>query len=302
VRHLISVLLVTSLGCGAGAGIGDSCSLDEPCGSGGVCDLSDPEGAVCIEAEGDLDGDGLSNAEDFCNHEPGGQFDEDRDGFGDECDRCPIAAPPSSPDPDGDDVDSPCDPDPSSAGDQIVVFEGFNSGALPPGFLAGDGWTFLQGEVVVDADAQIETTLTAMLPLVSQQVVVFGQYRIDGIDIQATQNLAGVVAIDERPAGGSQIKCSGSRTGDADRLLLVTDNGSSTANFADLFDSASLYRLTLKIDRANAACAMIADEENGAAQAPTLGEAMNRAGLFARGVSARFQHLLVIQRGSDGGS
>ena len=300
-RYALFAWLALVVGCGGGGGVGDACSLEARCASG-VCDFTDPDGPVCIDASGDLDGDGLANDKDFCNHEPGGAFDEDRDGIGDECDACPIAPPLDSRDPDGDEVESPCDPDPTTAGDQITLFEGFNGGTMPPGFLAGAGWQFLQGEVVATADAQQETTLTAMLPILSQQIVIFGQYRIDQVDAASTQNLAGVIGVDERPAGGSQIKCSGSRSGTMDRLLLVTDSGSGQTDFMDLFDSASLYRLTLKLDRTEAGCAMIADEEMGAARAATLGEAMNRAGLFARGVTARYQYLLVVQRGSSGGS
>lgn len=293
--------LVVMLLVGCGGDVGKPCSLDDPC-SDGVCDFTDPNGPVCIDGDGDLDGDGITNSKDFCNHEPGGAFDEDRDGIGDECDKCPIAAPLADPDPDGDEVDSPCDPDPRVAGDQIAIFEGFNTPALPAGFMASANWQFLTGEVIATADAVTEEEMTTQLPLVSQQVVIFGQYRIDNVNAASTQNLAGVLGRDERPAGGSEIRCSGTRTGGTDRLILITDTMSSTATFADLFDAASLYRVTLKLDRTEAGCAMIADDEEGAAQATTGGEAMNRAGLVARGVTARFQFLLVVQRDSSGGT
>ena len=72
--------------------------------------------------------DGLPNGKDFCQHAMGGAFDEDKDGFGDDCDRCPIAAPRATPDTDGDMVDAPCDPAPTEPGDEILFFDGFGNG------------------------------------------------------------------------------------------------------------------------------------------------------------------------------
>jgi hypothetical protein len=294
------IWLVLVAACGSD--LGKPCAALGDCDDG-VCDLTNPDGPICISRDGDLDGDGIPNDRDFCNHIPGGAFDEDRDGLGDECDPCPIAPPPARPDPDGDEVDSPCDPDPTTAGDRIVVFEGFNTGELPAGFTATANWRFVLGEAIAEpTDAGATESLTVSLPLVSQQVAVFGQHRIDRVDPEASQNLAGVVAIDERPAGGSRLQCAGTRTGMEDRLILVTDMGTGTANFQNLFDSASLYRITMLSDRADAACALNADGQQGAAQARTSGEVMNRAGLVARGVTARFQFLMVVQRGPAGGS
>ena len=288
-------LAVSIILAGCGANLGGPCSAVDGCEEG-VCDLTDPEGAVCISASGDLDGDGIRNDKDFCNHQEGGDFDEDRDGVGDVCDRCPIAPPPESDDSDADEVDSPCDPDPTTDGDRIVVFDGFNSG-LPASWKASAGWRFVGGEAIATpVDPIVTEQLTAPLPLVSQFVAVLGQYRIDSVDAQATQNFAGVIAIDQRPAGGSVVQCAGTRTGTTDRLVLDTDNATGTANFTNLFDSASLYRVTMQLELAEAACAMVADAETGAAQAMTNGEAMNEGGLVAKGAITRFQYLLVVQR------
>src|SRR5438105_2394132 len=82
--------VVFLLGCGS-AHLGAPCSQTHPCGDDEVCDLTDPNGPICIDANGDLDGDGIPNRLDHCNHMPGGEFDEDQDGLGDECDPCPIA-------------------------------------------------------------------------------------------------------------------------------------------------------------------------------------------------------------------
>ena len=63
------------IGCGAGVELGGECDQQRKCEDGAVCDFTDPEGAVCIDADGDLDGDGIPNRNDFCNHAPGGELD-----------------------------------------------------------------------------------------------------------------------------------------------------------------------------------------------------------------------------------
>lgn len=81
----------------------------------------------------DLDGDGVLNAQDNCPmYSNASQGNEDGDALGDPCDPCPIdpASPPSDPDNDG--VAGLCDPRPTTAGDMIVLFEGFHGGTVPP--------------------------------------------------------------------------------------------------------------------------------------------------------------------------
>jgi len=284
------------MACG-GAEVGGPCALDAPCGDGAVCNLSTPDGAgVCIEAGGDLDGDGLRNDRDFCNDRAGGAYDEDLDGVGDECDRCPIARPLETPDVDGDMVDAPCDPDSVTPGDRIAVFDGFNAG-MPTGWNAVGTWEFRGGEVVVTPpDPSTLATLMAPLPLSTTKLAVLGQWRVDAVEPGATSSLVGVTALDRRPAGVSSVTCGGQRAGAADSLILDTDSGAAAKPFANLFDTASRYRVAVKLEGIQAACAMIADAEEGAVQQTTGGEAPTEGGLVARGATARFQYLLVVQR------
>lgn len=82
----------------------------------------------------DIDGDGVENTTDNCPmYSNPGQGNEDGDPLGDPCDPCPIdpANPPVDPDADG--VSDICDPRPATAGDRIVLFEGFNAG-VPSGW------------------------------------------------------------------------------------------------------------------------------------------------------------------------
>ncbi|MBL0217951.1 MAG: hypothetical protein IPQ07_29235 [Myxococcales bacterium] len=284
-----------------GTDLGGPCSAADPCDSGSVCDLTNPEGAICVDAKGDDDGDGILNERDFCQHQMGGAYDEDQDGFGDDCDACPIAPPPAAPDTDGDDVDSPCDPDPFTPGDRIVVFTGFNEPTLPSTWKATTAWTFQGGEAkVTPATATGLETLSAPLPLVSTNIALLTRYRVDRVDPAATESAASVIGIDRRPAGTTIVSCGGSRVAAMDRLLLDTGVGGSQDAMDQLFDPAGLYRVAIKLEGAQAQCAMISDRETGAAQAASNGEAMSEAGLTARGATIRFTYLLAVQRGPVG--
>lgn len=295
-RLVRALALVFLVGCGAES-IGGPCSLEDPdCGSG-VCNLSTPDGTgVCIDADGDIDGDGLPNSKDFCNQGPGGAYDEDGDLIGDECDPCPIARPTGAGDPDGDGVEAPCDPEPTVPGDQIVLFEGFNAG-LPMSWKMTGSWEFRGGEVIGTPDATtVEPILTGSLPLVTTKVAVLGSYRVDAVDMTATSSYVGVTALDRRPAGVAAVTCGGQRAGGVDALLLDTDTGAAPKAFANLFDTASRYRVAEKLEGITAACSMIADNEQGAVTQNTGGNAPTEGGVFVRGATARFQYLLVVQR------
>jgi hypothetical protein len=76
----------------------------------------------------DSDGDGVPDATDNCpTIANADQADEDGDGLGDVCDNCPHIANANQANADGDGVGDVCDPNPSTGGDHIVLFLGFNS-------------------------------------------------------------------------------------------------------------------------------------------------------------------------------
>ena len=275
---------------------GGPCSATKHCSGNEVCDMTDPDGAKCVSGDGDEDGDGLPNKRDFCQHQAGGQFDEDLDGIGDDCDACPVAPPPAIADTDGDGVDSPCDPYPTTPGDKIVLFNGFNDPTLPNGWKTSAAWTIQGGEAkVVPAGATSVETLSGPLPGVSTKISLLTQYRVDGVESGATEIDATVVGIDQRPAGVTTIVCGGSRVGTMDRLLLDTGVSGATDPMTQLFDTAGLYRVAMKLEGAQAQCALIADRDTGAAQANSAGEAMTSGGVSARGAMIRFSYVLVVQ-------
>lgn len=280
-----------------GGGEGDACDVMTPCGDSAVCSVThtgDGSGE-CIAKGEDLDGDGLPNEMDFCNAGAGGAYDEDRDLIGDDCDRCPIAAPPSSPDPDGDDVDSPCDPDRSEPGDKIVVFEGFRDG-IPAAWAKTGTWEQRGGDAVAMGGAT-DVSLTTSLPMVTTKLAVHVQYRIDAVDAAAQTSYVGLVARDTRPASNAIMRCGSQRNqAVGDSLALEGDRGSMSAPVTNAFNTASLYSVAARQTGTQVQCAMIADEAQVAAETATSGEALTQAGVFVRGATARFAYVLVVQR------
>lgn len=300
--HALALALVLALGLAlvasacSSSSIGKPCSLDDPCDDG-ICNLSGPGEPVCVELDGDVDGDGLPNRGDFCNQQAGGAFDEDGDGLGDDCDACPVAPPPERADSDADKVDSPCDPDPTLDGNEITVFEGFNAALSADWRKEGGTWEVRGGEAVFTAtDPNAAAILTVPLRLSSRHLAVQASYRVNRVDAAASQSFAGLTSIDRRPAGTTAVTCSGSRIGGMDSLVVNSDVGAMARPFTNLFDPAGLYRIAQLIDNASGACAMSANTEQGGVSANVPSEIPSEAGLSARAADVRFQYLLIVQR------
>ena len=93
--------------------------------------VGDGPGPDVMVTATDLDGDGVLNAQDNCPmYSNANQGNEDGDALGDPCDPCPIDPTNPPADPDNDGVPGLCDPRPNTAGDMIVLFEGFH-GTVP---------------------------------------------------------------------------------------------------------------------------------------------------------------------------
>ena len=289
-------LLLVLAGCG-GASLGGPCSTTQPCGAGAVCDLTDPAGPTCIDGAGDVDGDGIPNAKDFCEHAPGGAHDEDSDGIGDDCDPCPIAKPPATPDPDGDAVDSPCDPDPHTAGDQILLFDGFGDG-LGSGWTATTpaSWTVVGGELIV-SNIPTQDYLRANVTE-AQHMAIEASFRVDKLETGATTHLVAVHAHDPRPAGVASLECGvvHADSGTGDVVDLETNQSiSSSPAVGSAFDSAALYQAAAYDSGNSVGCTVIGDGRAlGAVQAPVTPDALPSIALTARAVTARFQWVLVV--------
>lgn len=291
-------LLLVLAGCGAStSNVGGDCGPTAPCGDGAICDLTDPAGPVCIDASGDLDGDGIPNGSDFCEHATGGAHDEDQDGIGDDCDACPIAKPPATPDPDGDAVESPCDPDPDTPGDQILFFDGFSDG-LGSSWTTTNlpSWNVVGGELVVSNTPAQDYLRTSVAGV--SHVAVEASYRVDRLETGATTHLVAVNAHDPRPAGVASFECgvvhADSGAGDVVDLETNQNTASSPAQ-AEAFNTASLYHVAAYDSGNSVGCTVIGDNRAlGAVSTAITPDALPSIALTARAVTARFQWVLVV--------
>lgn len=298
------VVAVGCFGCTAShAGGGGSCGPSVPCGANEICDLTNPGGAVCLSCDGDIDGDGIPNCQDFCEHQPGGRYDEDGDGLGDECDPCPIAPPPATPDPDGDAVDRPCDPDPSVPGDVIVAFSGFHE--LPAGWTptTPSAWHIEDTDVAVGGgelvvappDPAVQQVLAVPLAQSSTDLALETRWRIDRLSPGAAYDLA-IAAVDRRPAGAARIHCGTLRGAASDYLDLETDTSTATQVLSGLFEPATSYGVGAVISGATVGCALAASSAQGAVQTQLSADPMSEADLVVHGATVRFAYLLVVAR------
>jgi hypothetical protein len=123
--------------------VGTGSDVPDAPGDGPVADAPDAPPANL-----DLDGDGIPNGSDNCPTIANAtQWNEDGDTLGDVCDPCPQYAALQI-DTDGDGIGDACDPRPTTPGDTLVLFEGFNTpGALPAGWSSSGGgsWAVANG-------------------------------------------------------------------------------------------------------------------------------------------------------------
>lgn len=295
-RHFALVLAIA--GCGSST-LDGPCSLTSPCSDGEVCDFTAEGGPVCISADGDLDGDGLANAMDFCQHAPGGAYDEDQDGIGDDCDACPIAPPRATPDPDGDAVESPCDPAPTEPGDEILFFDGFGAGlgAEWKPTTAG-AWSAADGELTVNLAAVANQDYLQHNVVGKSNVAIEAGYRVDRVENSATRHLVAVYANDPRPAGTAQVQCGVSRADSTpgDLVVVQTNAGSMSAPTVDpALLTTKTYRAGTYVSGTRAGCSVIADQTPlGTVQATITADDLSSIALTAQAVSVRFHYVIVV--------
>jgi hypothetical protein len=296
----VRLALLVAAGCG-GSSIGEPCSQSDPCSDDAVCDFTAPGGPVCISADGDSDGDGLTNDKDFCQHAIGGAYDEDGDGIGDDCDHCPIAPPRAAADADGDAVDSPCDPEPSEPGDEIVFFDGFATGlAAEWKPTTAAAWQGGAGEVKVDLSAVTTQDYLQHAVVAKTNLAIEAGYRVDRVENSAARHLVAVYATDPRPAGVAHMQCGVSRAdvGVSDLVVVETNTGTMGMPSSEpALLTSKLYRTGAYASGTVAGCSVIAGNTPlGSVQSSITAESMPSIALTAHAVSVRFQYVLVIGR------
>jgi len=156
----------------------------------------------------DTDGDGVPDPVDNCPTVPNPtQDNEDGDRFGDACDPCPpyADADPIA-DPDGDGVSGQCDPHPSTPGDSIVLFDGFDH-AEPAGALAIGTWTIANGSASVIGSLNAYTTMTFDSPAGSAETIAT-HMTIDGLIGNPPIGRGAGVVHEFDPANGDGVACA----------------------------------------------------------------------------------------------
>ncbi len=300
---LASALLLGTIACTPKQELppGGPCNSDLTCDGDLVCDkgLFAP---ICLDPNGDEDGDGVLNKDDLCpDLANASQHDEDGDGIGDACDRCPIAPPPATPDLDMDDVDSPCDPDPITAGDKIVLFDPFFDPTLASYWTTTQpqDWSIQGGELVVsltDTPDRIYLTTTVAT---SASLSIEADYRIDNLETTATTHDVSVRATDPRPAGVARFEC-GATHNDADgseAVVVTTDAGADQEATTGAFNLASLFTVGASSDRGNVGCSVIGDGAPlGIIQTPITPDGLTEVDIGVQAVTARFEWIIVVGR------
>jgi hypothetical protein len=298
----------SSAGGSGGQGLGEPCDATAMlCAAGGSCDYSSAT-PTCLDDTADPDGDGIPNKLDHCPTVTGGMYDEDNDGIGDECDRCPIAKPPAVPDRDGDDVDSPCDPDPSTPGDKILLFDGFNGSLDTTRWkpdLAGV-WTVEGGELVARLPTQAAQSFLAANVVPEPNISVQMSYRVDKVEPGSQTHIVSAQMFDIRPAGVAGFDCGvvKSDLGTAGEVVdLETDHGAvSQPAMIGAFESARLYRSAAYASGATVGCVVIGDNMALATIQDSITPAsLGSVKITARAVTARYQWILVVGHGNATG-
>lgn len=190
------------------------------------------DSALAIDTPNDVpdddDNDGIANADDNCiaTSNPT-QDNEDGDDFGDACDPCPpfVDTVPIV-DTDGDTISDLCDPNPMTAGDVLVLFDGFAQGAPVGATLAGS-WTFTNGNAVNVSSLNAVSTLSWPVPAGTSETIGT-RVAIDEVFGTGINRAAGV--IDSLDTTGRGLACEiGIDSNNVQKVLVVDTQTSAGA-------------------------------------------------------------------------
>jgi hypothetical protein len=291
---------------------GAPCDDRSPCPSGQACIASvcgGPErGTVDAGIDSDMpdagpmiadrDGDGVPDASDNCpDVKNPDQGNEDGDMFGDACDPCPIEASNTPSDPDGDGVAGICDPHPNTAGDHIVLFEGFHRGVPGTWQVIGTA-TQVGDEVSLTSVAGNHTALVPPIPSMANGTIT------TSLIVDATLGTAdagATVMLPYSPSDDQGIFCE----------LYAPNAASTSGHYVSLWDSpaqnerarrnfawanATAYRVALTRTGNNYACSVTANggQPQTASDSTNSTTAESKPSIATYGANARAAWMLVV--------
>jgi hypothetical protein len=252
-----------------------------PDGGGGSGSDADPPAL-------DDDGDGIANAIDNCRDVANAlQSDEDADSFGDACDVCPPFA--DNTDGDGDGVGDLCDPNPARAGEQLVLFEGFD-GPMPPGWIASGAWSTSTGSLISTVSGANQNTLVTSVAASAQQTM-YASMTLTGIESGQSGGALGIV--DRFDAGATVgVMCGGARGNGGFLALVIAANGRAFQAEPHPIAIGTTFALRFKRNDNNYACTdtLAGQTVNGSA-----GPSGTLVGFRNRVLSASYAWFLVVR-------
>lgn len=226
--------------------------------------------------------------------------DEDRDGLADSCDPCPPHGDPDADaDADGDGVGDACDPNPSTPGDRIVVFEGFHGG-VPASWNRPGTWMAAGDDVVISADNDTFRWLSLETQSVKQTVTA--SVTIAGTNSGSFQ-MVGVVD-NQRPGSDSAIACGvytstssalPALTGSSPGLGLYDPNDLGNAEATAYEMDLATYRISMTRDGTSYTCAVDGSSARSLQGASTLSNTPHQAGVIVINAAARYHWLMVVE-------
>jgi hypothetical protein len=274
-------------------------------------DATADSSVVDSDPDADDDGDGVINSKDNCPEVANpDQADEDGDGLGDVCDPCPPFS--NNADSDGDGVGDLCDPNPSTPGDHIYLFEGFNH-PLDSTWDPLGTWNVGGGKVSISVNAG-QANLGYPMPTTGSATVmtsitmtavgeVNGEDAVAGALTQKNASSDSGIACDlTQPytvtTGSGSGSGSGSSVVTADPTRLGLDNADNAAGGTVLNGTAYKWTigtptvLTLTHSGASYKCngAPSTSVTTTVPQSPSVPE----AGLWAANASAKFDWILIV--------
>lgn len=276
-------------------------------GDGGAPDgdLPDDDAPDATVVGPDGDGDGVADSTDNCPAIANDQRNHDGDPRGDACDRCPHLVSSTDPDLDSDGVGDDCDPRQATAGDSIVMWEGFYDNTGYATWTGTGSWSVANG-VLTQAAADNPQAYTLPSGFAVVRTAVTTGVRIVALGT-ATSSNEPTVSVYGGVAGSSQgYLCSVSAPGftnDVDVYGYWPGNGSNintdgnTVTWPGTFAAMSQLRLTDQIVGANHTC--IANQAAitvplTATHGPTAGTIL----LLTELASADFDYVFVVSVGN----